>query len=179
MFRSLRAAIALSIVAATFTAAPAQAGILQCVPFARQISGIQLFGMARDWWAKAAGKYERGSAPKQGAVLAFAASRSMPLGHVATVSKVLGQREVLLTHANWSYRGGVERNVRAIDVSPNNDWTQVKVWFAPLGGLGKRINPARGFIYGASADASAQAAAPASAQDQVAAAAGTVSVARL
>ncbi len=71
----------------------------------------------------------------------------MPVGHVAMVSKVVSDREVLLTHANWSYRGGIERNVRAIDVSPNNDWTDVRVWYGPIGGLGLRSNPAKGFIY--------------------------------
>ena len=88
-------------------------------------------------------------------MLAFAASRSMPVGHVAMVSKVVSDREVLLTHANWSYRGGIERNVRAIDVSPNNDWTDVRVWYGPIGGLGLRSNPAKGFIYPAQANEAA------------------------
>jgi hypothetical protein len=75
----------------------------------------------------------------------------MPVGHVAMVSKVVSDREVLLTHANWSYRGGIERNVRAIDVSPNNDWSDVRVWYGPIGGLGLRSNAAKGFIYPAQA----------------------------
>lgn len=146
--KSLRAAFAF-LMAATFVfaATPSTAGVLQCAPYAREISGIQLFGRAADWWNQAAGKYARGNEPEVGAVLAFSSTRSMPAGHVAMVSKVISGREVLLTHANWSYRGGIERNVRAIDVSPNNDWTQVKVWFAPIGDVGLRANPARGFIY--------------------------------
>ncbi len=127
--------------------APAIAGTLQCAPYARQISGIQLFGRAADWWTQAEGRYDRGQEPRVGAVLAFAASRSMPAGHVAMVSKVVSHREVRLTHANWSYRGGIERDVRAIDVSANNDWSDVKVWYGPIGGLGIRSNAARGFIY--------------------------------
>jgi hypothetical protein len=63
------------------------------------------------------------------------------------VSKIVGDREVLLTHANWSYRGGIERNVRAIDVSPAGDWSQVKVWFAPTQGMGTTVFPVNGFIY--------------------------------
>ena len=63
------------------------------------------------------------------------------------VSRVVSDREVLLTHANWSYRGGIERDVRAIDVSAANDWSDVRVWYGPIGGLGLRSNPARGFIY--------------------------------
>ncbi|MCP1471796.1 surface antigen [Sphingobium sp. OAS761] len=126
---------------------PAQARGLQCAPFARQVSGIDIHGNANTWWGQADGRYARGHEPRVGAVLAFSSSRSMPVGHVAMVSKVVGDREVLLTHANWSYRGGIERDVRAIDVSPNNDWTDVRVWYGPIGALGLRSNPAKGFIY--------------------------------
>lgn len=144
-FRAVLAAATLALGA--LIANPASAGTLQCAPFARQVSGIDLYGNASSWWGQAEGRYERGHQPREGAVLAFAASRSMPVGHVAMVSKVVSDREVLLTHANWSYRGGVERNVRAIDVSPNNDWTDVRVWYGPIGGLGLRSNAAKGFIY--------------------------------
>ena len=145
IFRAVLALVAtFSLIAVN---APAIAGTLQCAPYARQISGIQLFGRAADWWKQAEGQYDRGQEPRVGAVLAFAASRSMPAGHVAMVSKVVSDREVHLTHANWSYRGGIERDVRAIDVSANNDWSDVKVWYGPIGGLGIRSNPARGFIY--------------------------------
>ncbi|MDX3910760.1 MAG: CHAP domain-containing protein [Sphingobium sp.] len=146
-----RAAFALFVaLGLVTTSAPAMAGTLQCAPYARQISGIQLFGRAADWWDQASGHYDRGHEPRVGAVLAFASSRSMPAGHVAMVSQIVSTREVLLTHANWSYRGGIERNVRAIDVSANNDWSDVKVWYGPIGGLGLRSNSARGFIYATS-----------------------------
>jgi surface antigen len=137
----------------SLTTVPAAAGTLQCAPFARQVSGIDIHGNANTWWGQAEGRYDRGQEPRVGAVLAFAASRSMPVGHVAMVSKVVSGREVLLTHANWSYRGGIERNVRAIDVSPNNDWTDVRVWYGPIGDLGLRSNPAKGFIYAHAAKA--------------------------
>lgn len=147
MFRILRATFALMMMTGLLMANPSTAGVLQCAPYARQISGIQLFGRAADWWQQAQGKYDRGTQPQIGAVLAFAASRSMPAGHVAMVSQIVSAREVLLTHANWSSRGGIERDVRAVDVSPANDWSQVKVWYAPIGDLGLRTNPAHGFIY--------------------------------
>jgi hypothetical protein len=148
MMKRFRAAFALVFTFACLMAAnPATAGVLQCAPYAREISGIQLFGRAAAWWDQADGRYDRGNAPRVGAVLAFASTRSMPAGHVAMVSRVLGAREVLLTHANWSYRGGIEHDVRAVDVSPNNDWTDVRVWYAPIGDLGLRANAARGFIY--------------------------------
>lgn len=144
-FRALLAAATIALGALLTT--PAAAGVLQCAPFARQVSGIELYGNANTWWNQAEGRYDRGQEPRVGAVLAFSSSRSMPVGHVAMVSKVVSDREVLLTHANWSYRGGIERNVRAIDVSPNNDWTDVRVWYGPIGNLGLRSNPAKGFIY--------------------------------
>ena len=138
MLAGFRAFFAASILAlSTLASVPAAAGTLQCAPFARQVSGIDIHGNANTWWGQAEGRYARGHEPRVGAVLAFSSSRSMPVGHVAMVSKVVGDREVLLTHANWSYRGGIERDVRAIDVSPNNDWTDVRVWYGP----------ARGFIY--------------------------------
>ncbi len=144
---ALAARFALVVSCALMAATAAQAGYLQCAPFAREVSGIEIRGNANTWWGQAAGRYERGATPQVGAVMAFKAVRSMPVGHVAMVSKVVSAREVLLTHANWSRRGGVERNVRAIDVSAAGDWSQVRVWFAPVGGLGTSSYPVAGFIY--------------------------------
>lgn len=125
---------------------------LQCVPYARAVSGIQIYGDAHTWWGQAAGRYERGRQPKVGAVMAFRPTGNMVLGHVAAVSKVIDKRTVLLDHANWSpidgRRGQIERGVKAVDVSPNNDWSQVRVWYAPLGNLGTTSWPVEGFIYG-------------------------------
>ena len=132
-------------------AAPAHARFWQCAPYAREISGVQIFGNAHTWWAQAAGKYERGHTPKAGAVLSIASTARMKLGHVAMVSKVVSDREVLLTHANWSRRGGIERDVRAVDVSSRGDWSEVRVWFGPVGGLGTSSYRANGFIYGGNA----------------------------
>jgi surface antigen len=123
----------------------------QCVPFARMISGIQLFGDAWTWWQQAAGKYAEGFTPKTGAVLVFKPSGEMRLGHVAVVSQVLTDRIIQVTHANWSVIGGargkVERDVTVVDVSPAGDWSQVKVWFDPAGDLGTTVYPTYGFIY--------------------------------
>ncbi len=125
---------------------------LQCVPYAREVSGIQIFGDAHTWWEQAAAKYERGNTPRVGAVMAFRPHRNMRLGHVAAVSKVIDSRTVLLDHANWSpingRRGQIEKDVKAIDVSRNNDWSQVRVWYHPQGGLGVSQWPVHGFIYG-------------------------------
>ncbi len=125
---------------------------LQCVPYARQVSGIQLRGDAWTWWNQAAGRYSRGYLPKVGAVMAFRPYGKMQLGHVAAVSRIIDSRTILLRHANWSpingKRGQIEDNVRAVDVSPGNDWSEVRVWFAPIHALGSTNWPVAGFIYG-------------------------------
>ena len=135
------AAFTVIAAAAAMTQTPAQArtsasaelpAYLQCVPFAREVSGVQIYGDAHTWWQQAVGKYKRGNTPRIGAVMAFRPHRNMRLGHVAAVSRIVDSRTVLLSHANWSpingRRGQIERNVKAIDVSPNNDWRQVRVW---------------------------------------------------
>jgi surface antigen len=123
----------------------------QCVPFARLVSGIQLFGDAWTWWSQAAGKYQTGFVPKAGAVLCFKPTGRMRLGHVAVVSQVLTDRIIQISHANWSLidgdRGKVEQNVTVVDVSPNGDWSQVKVWNDPTHNLGTTVYPTYGFIY--------------------------------
>ncbi|MDZ4369997.1 MAG: CHAP domain-containing protein [Phenylobacterium sp.] len=144
-----------SLAAAAFVAfAPAGAiaeTYWQCVPFARLISGIQIFGDARTWWGQATGKYETGFVPRAGAVLCFKPTSRMRLGHVAVVSQVLTDRVVQITHANWSpiggSRGKVEKDVTVIDVSANGDWSQVKVWYDPNRDLGGSTYPVHGFIY--------------------------------
>lgn len=150
-FRIFAARFALVFSCALMTAVPATAQFWQCAPYAREVSGIQIRGNANTWWGQAAGRYERGRTPKEGAVLAFQSTRRMRVGHVAMVSKVLSDREVLLTHANWSRRGGIERDVRAIDVSAAGDWSMVKVWYGPQAGLGTSAYPTNGFIYSGNA----------------------------
>jgi surface antigen len=131
--------------------APAATSYLQCVPYARQVSGIQIFGDAHTWWGQAAGQYERGFRPRVGAVMAFKPYGNMRLGHVAAVSRIIDSRTVLIRHSNWSpingRRGQIEDNVRAIDVSENNDWSEVRVWFDPIQALGGTHWPVQGFIY--------------------------------
>ena len=144
---------ALLLVAALGFSAPASAYQYtgQCVPFARMVSGIDLYGNAHTWWDQAAGRYDRGHTPRVGAVMVLKAFRSMRVGHVAMVSQVVDTRTIRLTHANWSvingHRGQVEENVLAVDASPNNDWSQVRVWYAPMHDVGLTAYPVAGFIY--------------------------------
>ena len=147
MIKALTARFALMVSCGLLTATPAAAQFWQCAPYARSVSGIEIRGNANTWWSQAAGRYERGHTPIAGSVLAFESTARMRVGHVAMVSKVVGAREVLLTHANWSRRGGIERDVRAVDVSAAGDWSLVKVWYGPQAGLGTSSYPTSGFIY--------------------------------
>jgi surface antigen len=137
---------------ATGLAAPANAQSWQCAPFARVFSGLQLFGAAASWWSQAIGKYAQGHTPRLGSVLVFKAAGAMRSGHVATVTRIVSDRIVKVTHANWSIIGGrrgqVERDVTVVDASPNGDWSSVKVWYAPIQGVGTKAYPVYGFIYG-------------------------------
>jgi len=128
------------------------ASAIQCVPYAREVSGLQLKGDAWQWWSAAAGVYERGRAPREGGVLVFSRQGSMRHGHVSVVTRVVSNRVVLVDHANWAPtrgrgRGEVTTNVSVLDVSPKNDWSQVRVWHSPTGQMGARTNPTYGFIY--------------------------------
>lgn len=128
-------------------AAPAQAQFWQCAPYARMISGIDIHGNAGTWWNKAAGRYQRGDTPAVGAVMVMKPYGKMRIGHVATVSGIVSDREITVTHANWSRRGGIERDARVVDVSEAGDWSRVKVWYAGNRGLGDTSYPTFGFIY--------------------------------
>jgi hypothetical protein len=112
---------------------------------------MRITGNGVNWWGNAAGLYDRGQRPEPGAVMAFRASGNMSRGHVAVVRQVLGPREVLIDHANWSgpgiRPGSVMRNVRVIDVSDRNDWTAVRVQSGHNSAAFGRTYPIFGFIY--------------------------------
>ena len=124
---------------------------LQCVPFARALTGVTIFGDAHTWWDQAEGRYDRGSKPRVGAVMTFVPHGNMRLGHVAAVRKIIDRRTLLISHANWStidgMRGHIEEDVRVVDVSEDNDWSRVRVWYTPNSALGGNEWPLHGFIY--------------------------------
>jgi surface antigen len=125
-------------------------GDLSCVPYARQVSGIEIYGDAWSWWDSAAGRYERGYRPEPGAVLVMQATGTMRRGHLAVVEALVDPREIRVTQANWGdsakTRGRVERGTPVIDVSQDNSWRAVRVWNYETEAFG-RVNPAFGFIY--------------------------------
>ncbi len=119
---------------------------MQCVPFARARSGIEIYGDAHLWWQKAAGVYQRGQRPKAGSVLVLHGYNRADRGHVAVVKRVISDREIVIDHANWLNDGRVYLDQPVKDVSPRNDWSAVKVWYAPGGQYGARTYAVQGFI---------------------------------
>lgn len=118
---------------------------LECAPFARQVSGIQLYGDAASWWDQAAGQYERGTEPVEGGVLVFRRAGRLPYGHVSVVVRRVSDREIRVTQANWVHRR-IGRDEPVRDVSAGNDWSRVKVWWAPSRGMGSTVYSTYGFI---------------------------------
>lgn len=119
----------------------------QCVPFARLVSGVQIWGDAYTWWDQAQGKYPRSSSPAEGSVLVLKAWNEEKRGHVAVVKSILSSRVIRVDQANWLHGEEVTLDVPVIDVSPYNDWSQVRVWYVPGMYWGGRIYTAQGFIH--------------------------------
>jgi len=119
---------------------------MQCVPYARAHSGIQIYGDAYTWWNKAAGHFARVGAPSPGAVLVLANYAGPNHAHLAVVHDILSSREIRVDHANWLNDGAVYVNDPVVDVSENNDWSLVKVWNVRTETWGVKTYTVRGFI---------------------------------
>jgi surface antigen len=122
-----------------------EAAGLQCVPYARAHSGVNLRGDAYTWWDKAAGTYARGHDPIEGSVLVLN-GYGRHRGHVAVVRRIVSPREIRIDHANWLDDGAVYVNDPVVDVSDANDWSVVKVWNIRSGSWGTRTYHVQGFI---------------------------------
>jgi hypothetical protein len=123
----------------------------QCALFAREFTGIHIRGDAWSWWDLAAqNDYPRRDAPHPNTIIVLRSTPQLPLGHVGIVKRIVGPREITITHANWGMDDPTKRIVHdstaVVDVSPNNDWTQVRLWNAPAHAFGK-VYFAYGFIY--------------------------------
>jgi surface antigen len=119
---------------------------LQCVPYARQRSGVSIYGDAYTWWDKAAGRFERGTAPKQGAVMVLFGYAGRYRAHVAVVRELVTAREIKVDHANWLDDGQIHLDDPVQDVSADNDWSQVRIWNIRAGVWGSRTYTVQGFI---------------------------------
>ena len=119
---------------------------LECVVYARDLSGIEIRGDAGTWWNAALGRYDRGRRPEPGAVLAFRPTATST-GHLAVVTRIVGPRLVVASHANWLNRGRIHESTPIEDVSARGDWSSVRVWYIPGRVWGRSRYATAGFIY--------------------------------
>lgn len=120
-------------------------GSLQCAPYAREVTGLPLSGPAAGWWAQSDGRFAHSTRPRPGAVLVLRRTARLPDGHVSVVRAVMGPRRIIVEHANWE-PGRIDKAAPVQDVSANNDWSLVRVWWRPSRRLGRTSFPAYGFI---------------------------------
>jgi surface antigen len=121
---------------------------LQCVPYARDHSGVKIHGDAYTWWDQAAGKYPRTNQPSAGSVMVLDNYAGPDRGHVAVVRALVGVREIRVDHANWLDDGSIYVNDPVEDVSSENDWSLVRVYNLKTGAWGGKVYPVQGFIGG-------------------------------
>lgn len=122
---------------------------ISCVPYARQVSGIQISGDAYRWWNAAPPRYHRSQRPVSGSVLVLDRTSKMRSGHVATVARVIDSRHITVSHSNWGNNTGRRRviyhDMPVEDISPANTWTSVKFWNYEVNAYGFPYK-AKGFI---------------------------------
>ncbi|HEX2590051.1 MAG TPA: CHAP domain-containing protein [Rhizomicrobium sp.] len=119
---------------------------LSCVPYARLRSGLQIFGDAKLWWGKAKDLYSQFATPVKEAVMVFSGTGRLKRGHVAVVTQVVNAREIKVDHANWQNHGEIDLNMPVLDVSANNDWSEVRVWNVSTNSFGTHVYKISGFI---------------------------------
>jgi surface antigen len=120
---------------------------LQCVPFVREATGIDIRGNANRWWDLAKGHFLRSRRPEEGAILVMRGWQTDRHGHVAVVKEILDDRTIVIDHANWLNDGKIYLNAPVRDESLKNDWSKVRVWYTPGEQWGHRVYAAKGFIY--------------------------------
>lgn len=122
---------------------------ISCVPFARDHSNVKLYGDAWTWWDQAAGKYAEGHQPVLGSVMVLTGYAGPEHGHVAVVRQVISAREIRVDHANWLNDGAIYLDDPVMDVSPANDWSEIRVFNIQTAAWGGRTYAVQGFIGGA------------------------------
>lgn len=110
-------------------------------------SHVELPGDAWTWWDQAKGRYDRGQRPRVRAVIALPRQPSLPSGLVAVVSRIIESRVLMLDHARWPEASAEGESITLFDVSPNNDWTTIKVYQRSGATVGGRTYQVYGFIY--------------------------------
>lgn len=169
-FRRLAAVAALSLTAAACASAPSPSSYadysampryghtgpsarieypvhkLQCVPYARRLAGIPIHGDAWTWWRQAAGHYPRGYDPIPGAIAVLDGYAGPHRAHLAVVRTIVSSREIRVDHANWLDHGNIHLDDPVMDVSPDNDWSEVRVFNLATHAWGGHTYHVRGFI---------------------------------
>ena len=62
------------------------------------------------------------------------------------VGRIVSSPENHIDHANWLNDGSIYVNNPVVDVSPANDWSQVRVFNIQTGAWGGKTYPVKGFI---------------------------------
>ena len=119
---------------------------LFCVEFARNLSGLNIFGDAKYWWERAKTAYARAAHPLEEAVMVFSGSSRLKRGRLAVVSEIVSPREIRVEQANWLNKGEIDHATPILDVSEKNDWSKVRVWDVPSRQFGSRVYAISGFI---------------------------------
>ncbi len=123
---------------------------ISCVPYARDVSKLNIHGDAYTWWNQAARSYERGNIPRPNAVFVLSKTSKLTRGHLAVVTRTIDARHIDVTHSNWgndhASRSVIYKKMRVEDISTVNDWSLVRFWNHETGHFGSPY-PAYGFIY--------------------------------
>lgn len=127
-------------------APPPDSARMQCVTYARAVTGLDLKGDAWSWWEAAGGRYGRGAEPSVYSVLVLSQGVRLSRGHVAVVREVLDSRRIRVDHANWNNDQRIVKDMMVVDVSAANDWSEVKFWNEKANSWGN-VYLAYGFIY--------------------------------
>jgi len=124
---------------------PVPAAAKDCVRAVRSMSDFSIQGDAWTWWQHSEGVYEHDRHPAQGSVLVFKKTGRLGRGHVSLVSAVVDKRTIEVDHT-WDRSSKIRHGMTVVDVSPNNDWSEVRVWNDPADTLGTSVYPTYGFV---------------------------------
>jgi hypothetical protein len=132
-------------VAASALIHPYAASAKDCVRAVRSMSDFDIQGDAWTWWQHSQGRYDRDDQPQAGSVLVFKKTGTLSRGHVSLVSNVVNDRTIEVDHT-WLKSGAIRHGMTVIDVSPDNDWSEVRVWNEPTEQMGTHVYPTYGFV---------------------------------
>lgn len=129
-------------------------GLCQCVDYAKENgwSDFSGLGFAYKWWFAATEKtssyyvpgYPVGNIPQIGAVLVLKPWSGNTAGHVAIVTKIVDDDEILVNHANWRNDEVIRIGDKVKDAS-GGKWKKILVQYGA--DYGSTTYDTNGFIY--------------------------------